>query len=77
MDFNLYIFLQNYPLYTLEVEAADMKGEGLTARGSVILTVTDSNDLAPAFEMPQASTRVKTFRSLWNQNHFFYRFSGS
>ena len=75
MDFNLYIFLQKYPRYTLEVEAADMRGEGLTARGRVILTVTDSNDIAPAFEMAQASTRVKTFPSLWNQTHFFYRFS--
>ena len=58
MDFNLYIFLQKYPKYTLEVEAADMRGEGLTVRGRVILTVTDSNDIAPAFEMAQASTRV-------------------
>ena len=71
MDFNLYIFLQKYPRYTLEVEAADMRGEGLTARGRVILTVTDSNDNAPAFEMAQASKRVKTFPSLWNQTHFF------
>ncbi|XP_030206247.1 EP-cadherin-like isoform X1 [Gadus morhua] len=44
---------EKYPRYTLEVEAADMRGEGLTARGRVILTVTDSNDIAPAFEMAQ------------------------
>ena len=71
MDFNLYIFLQKYPKYTLEVEAADMRGEGLTVNGHVHLTVTDSNDNAPAFEMAQASKRVKTFPSLWNQTHFF------
>uniref|UniRef100_A0A8C5CW55 Cadherin domain-containing protein n=1 Tax=Gadus morhua TaxID=8049 RepID=A0A8C5CW55_GADMO len=46
---------ENYPLYTLEVEAADMRGEGLTVRGRVILTVTDNNDNAPAFEMYEAS----------------------
>ena len=58
MDFNLYIFLQKYPKYTLEVEAADMRGDGLTVKGHVHLTVTDSNDNAPVFEMAQASTRV-------------------
>ncbi|CAL8298762.1 unnamed protein product [Arctogadus glacialis] len=57
---------EKYPKYTLEVEAADMKGEGLTARGSVILTVTDSNDNAPAFEMAQykASVRENTVGAL-------------
>uniref|UniRef100_A0A8C6WX93 Cadherin-1 n=1 Tax=Neogobius melanostomus TaxID=47308 RepID=A0A8C6WX93_9GOBI len=32
------------PKYTLEVRAADMKGDGLTGFTKVILTVTDSND---------------------------------
>ncbi|CAL8287276.1 unnamed protein product [Gadus morhua 'NCC'] len=49
---------EKYPRYTLEVEAADMRGEGLTARGRVILTVTDSNDNAPAFEMAQYEASV-------------------
>ena len=40
-----------------------MKGEGLSTKGHVHLTVTDSNDNAPAFEMAQASTCVKTFHS--------------
>ncbi|XP_030206240.1 B-cadherin isoform X1 [Gadus morhua] len=49
---------EKYPRYTLEVEAADMRGEGLTARGRVILTVTDSNDIAPAIEMAQYEASV-------------------
>ncbi|XP_030213312.1 cadherin-1-like [Gadus morhua] len=49
---------ETYARYTLEVEAADMRGEGLTARGRVILTVTDSNDNAPAFEMAQYEASV-------------------
>ena len=57
------IFLQEYPEYNLEVQAADMEGEGLTVRGKVVITVTDSNDNAPAFHTLQASTRVKTFHS--------------
>ncbi|XP_059907435.1 cadherin-1-like [Gadus macrocephalus] len=49
---------ETYARYTLEVEAADMRGEGLTVRGRVILTVTDSNDNAPAFEMAQYEASV-------------------
>ncbi|CAL8298757.1 unnamed protein product [Arctogadus glacialis] len=57
---------ENYPRYTLEVEAADTKGEGLTVKGHVHLTVTDSNDNAPAFEMAQykASVRENTVGAL-------------
>uniref|UniRef100_A0A3B4EYX4 Cadherin domain-containing protein n=1 Tax=Pundamilia nyererei TaxID=303518 RepID=A0A3B4EYX4_9CICH len=40
---------EKYPQYTLTVQAADMKGEGLTGQTKVILTVTDSNDNAPDF----------------------------
>ncbi|KAM9803896.1 B-cadherin-like [Neosynchiropus ocellatus] len=40
---------EKYPKYTLEVQAADMVGAGLTGMAKVILTVTDSNDNAPAF----------------------------
>uniref|UniRef100_A0A674N308 Cadherin domain-containing protein n=1 Tax=Takifugu rubripes TaxID=31033 RepID=A0A674N308_TAKRU len=40
---------EKYPQYTLEVQAADMVGIGLTGVAKVILTVTDSNDNAPAF----------------------------
>uniref|UniRef100_A0A671VC54 Cadherin-1 n=1 Tax=Sparus aurata TaxID=8175 RepID=A0A671VC54_SPAAU len=40
---------EKYPKYTLEVQAADMGGEGLTGKAKIILTVTDSNDNAPAF----------------------------
>ncbi|CAL8300390.1 unnamed protein product [Merluccius merluccius] len=42
--------------YTLEVEAADMEGRGMAVKGHVILTVTDSNDNAPAFVKSKAST---------------------
>uniref|UniRef100_A0A8C3GAM5 Cadherin-1 n=1 Tax=Cyclopterus lumpus TaxID=8103 RepID=A0A8C3GAM5_CYCLU len=40
---------EKYPKYTLVVQAADMVGRGSTVEAKVILTVTDSNDNAPAF----------------------------
>ncbi|XP_028459535.1 B-cadherin isoform X2 [Perca flavescens] len=49
---------EKYPEYTLVVQAADMKGEGLTAEAKVILTVTDSNDEAPVFTQPSYTATV-------------------
>ncbi|XP_029306156.1 B-cadherin [Cottoperca gobio] len=43
---------EKYPKYTLEVEAADMRGIGLKGFAKVILTITDSNDNAPTFTQP-------------------------
>ncbi|KAJ0067240.1 hypothetical protein NL108_014381 [Boleophthalmus pectinirostris] len=46
------------PKYTLEIEAADMVGEGLTGKTKVILTVTDSNDNAPVYTETQFTATV-------------------
>uniref|UniRef100_A0A8C7XEY4 Cadherin domain-containing protein n=1 Tax=Oryzias sinensis TaxID=183150 RepID=A0A8C7XEY4_9TELE len=40
---------KKYPEYTLKIQAADTKGEGLTGRKTVVLKVTDSNDNPPVF----------------------------
>ncbi|XP_028278811.1 B-cadherin-like [Parambassis ranga] len=40
---------EKYPQYTLVVQAADLRGDGLTGQAKVILKVTDSNDNAPVF----------------------------
>ncbi|KAM7385047.1 hypothetical protein PAMP_001145 [Pampus punctatissimus] len=50
---------EKYPKYTLEVQAADMQGEGLSRQAKVILTVTDSNDNAPAFTQPSYEGTVE------------------
>nr|XP_040034102.1 cadherin-1-like [Gasterosteus aculeatus aculeatus] len=53
---------EKYPKYTLVVRAADMRGEGLNGEAKVILTVTDSNDNAPAFTpslQPACETSVE------------------
>ncbi|KAK2832660.1 hypothetical protein Q5P01_016549 [Channa striata] len=49
---------ENYPKYTLLVQAADMMGEGLHGEAKVILTVTDSNDNAPAYQQPTYEASV-------------------
>ncbi|XP_066511036.1 uncharacterized protein, partial [Hoplias malabaricus] len=41
---------EKYPEYTLEVQAADMAGRGLTALAKAVVNVTHSNDNAPEFE---------------------------
>ncbi|XP_033956846.1 cadherin-1 [Pseudochaenichthys georgianus] len=43
---------EKYPKYTLVVQATDMRGVGLNGETKVILTVTDSNDIAPVFTQP-------------------------
>ncbi|XP_076600045.1 cadherin-1-like [Chaetodon auriga] len=49
---------EKYPKYTLTVQAADMVGEGSSGTAKVILTVTDSNDNAPAFTQPTYEATV-------------------
>ncbi|XP_051278979.1 B-cadherin isoform X1 [Dicentrarchus labrax] len=49
---------EKYPKYTLVVQAADMVGEGLSGEAKVILTVTDSNDNAPAFTQSSYEAEV-------------------
>ncbi|XP_044071046.1 LOW QUALITY PROTEIN: B-cadherin-like [Siniperca chuatsi] len=44
-----------HPNHTLVVRAADMEGKGLAGEATVILTVTDSNDNAPAFAQPSST----------------------
>ncbi|XP_023818903.1 cadherin-1-like [Oryzias latipes] len=40
---------EKYPEYSLDIQAADMKGEGLNGKTKVVLKVTDSNDNPPVF----------------------------
>ncbi|KAL2088486.1 hypothetical protein ACEWY4_015385 [Coilia grayii] len=49
---------EKYPKYTLEIQAADMEGEGLTAQCKAIISITDSNDHAPQFKQPQYTVSV-------------------
>ncbi|XP_014877937.1 cadherin-1-like isoform X1 [Poecilia latipinna] len=50
---------EKVPQYTLEVQAADMKGEGLTGFTKVIIKVTDLNDHAPVFTLSQYTATVE------------------
>ncbi|XP_036806550.1 B-cadherin isoform X1 [Oncorhynchus mykiss] len=49
---------ENIPKYTLEIQAADMEGNGLSCFGKSIITVTDSNDIAPQFEKSSNTVSV-------------------
>ncbi|XP_010610629.1 cadherin-1 isoform X2 [Fukomys damarensis] len=40
---------ESYPTYTLEVQAADLQGEGLSTTAKAVITVTDVNDNPPIF----------------------------
>ncbi|KAM9726365.1 B-cadherin-like isoform 3-T3 [Menidia menidia] len=47
---------ERLPQYTLEVQAADFEGNGLSGKTKVIINVTDSSDNAPAFSQPSSAT---------------------
>ncbi|XP_043991477.1 B-cadherin-like isoform X2 [Gambusia affinis] len=50
---------EKVPTYELEVQAADMKGEGLTGFTKVIIKVTDRNDHAPVFTQSKYNATVE------------------
>ena len=56
--------LQKDSEYTLEIQAADMQGNGLVSMGKAVITVTDSNDHAPTFEKTSVRQLMKLY-GLW------------
>uniref|UniRef100_A0A3B3VM65 Cadherin-1 n=1 Tax=Poecilia latipinna TaxID=48699 RepID=A0A3B3VM65_9TELE len=50
---------EKVPEYELEVQAADMKGEGLTTLTKVMIKVTDINDHAPVFTKSEHTATVE------------------
>uniref|UniRef100_A0A6Q2Z118 Cadherin-1 n=1 Tax=Esox lucius TaxID=8010 RepID=A0A6Q2Z118_ESOLU len=46
------------PKYTLEIQAADLNGDGYTTTSTVIITIADSNDNAPQFTEPSYTASV-------------------
>ncbi|XP_008427220.1 B-cadherin-like [Poecilia reticulata] len=50
---------EKIPQYELQVQAADMNGEGLTGFTKVIIKVTDSNDHAPVFTQSEYTATVE------------------
>ncbi|MED6274145.1 hypothetical protein CHARACLAT_013520, partial [Characodon lateralis] len=50
---------ETVPQYTLVVQAADLKGEGLTGFAKVFIKVTDSNDHAPVFKAQPYTAAVE------------------
>lgn len=52
----IYVSQQKYPQYTLEVQAADMRGHGLTGRAKVVLNVTKNDESVPVIDQISVST---------------------
>ncbi|XP_030649716.1 B-cadherin [Chanos chanos] len=49
---------EKYRKYTLEIQVADMKGDGAAVLGKAVITVTDSNDNAPQFKQTSYTVSV-------------------
>uniref|UniRef100_A0A4W4GZ39 Cadherin-1 n=1 Tax=Electrophorus electricus TaxID=8005 RepID=A0A4W4GZ39_ELEEL len=49
---------EKYPEYTLEIQAADVQGNGYAVKGNAVITITDSNDNAPQFEKTSYNVSV-------------------
>ncbi|KAJ8247329.1 hypothetical protein GJAV_G00245060 [Gymnothorax javanicus] len=49
---------ENFPKYTLIIQAADMEGQGLVNSCTAIISVTDSNDNAPEFKQNSYTVSV-------------------